>query len=397
MIFVLIICVAASIGNVFADGRFDLGNITDTTWGFIAACAVGIPLLWSPLNKAGFWKRAVVTLFVPAFLTLAYFDFVGTSFLNLNVNANGWVLLSFMISLLITFWASGDFVFFEPEPDQDPEPEFRLSDNHEGNTAALIAYALKQADRLRRTAYLTLAAVGVLICISVLAVLFAGLITQLDLRSTDALANAQREYDTLLNQKQEAHVLFTRTTSDLKNRLEWKDSPQVTPPPEALAGDLQTSSEIKFRDDDLGRLELTEAELDANIEIAKTEYDRVSELLIDARNRVKTIQIKQAEKAGGTTDLTELNSQSLIASAVTRFGVAALLLFFAQALVNLYRYTLRLSTFYHSRAMILSYSDGNIDQIEKITPHLSADTVPFGKDIQTPIEQVVKVAEVLKN
>ncbi len=368
-------------GEFIHDGSFDWSQMEDGYWGFGSATVLGIVLIWSRYNFSKGWKKSVVTIGVPFFLLIFLLDFRFGYSQSLGLVDDFFTVGGFIGAMILTAWVSSDFRFFAWDEAFVETPEIKLSDLHEGNVAALIQYSLEQAERLRRTAYATLAAVGVLIAISVLAVLFAGLITQLDLRSTDALAVAQREYDDLVTQQQTALTESTLAEEAYKERLNELSKAQNDP---------QTASPSD------GLFSESTADLRAKSEVARQTYDRISKNLDDASARLSNMKSKQADQAIGATDLSEQNSQSLIASAVTRFGVAALLLFFAQALVNLYRYTLRLSTFYHSRAMILSYSNGRIDKIERITPHLSADTVPFGKDVQTPIEQVVKVAEVLK-
>ncbi|MEO1774123.1 MAG: hypothetical protein AAFS07_04160 [Pseudomonadota bacterium] len=128
------------------------------------------------------------------------------------------------------------------------------------------------------------------------------------------------------------------------------------------------------------------AELTSKKERAKKDLDAADVTLQKARDALVT-------EAGGERQTTE----ALVASAVTRFGVIAVLMFLAQALINLYRYALRLSAFYRARAVTLALADGDVAKLNLYADKLSADHVAMGKEPQLPLEQVKQIAQVLKD
>jgi hypothetical protein len=91
------------------------------------------------------------------------------------------------------------------------------------------------------------------------------------------------------------------------------------------------------------------------------------------------------------------STEALIASAVTRFGVIAVLIFLAQALINLYRYALRLSAFYRSRAVTLALAGGDPERLDAFARCLSADHVTLGREPQPPMEQVREAARIVRD
>ena len=93
------------------------------------------------------------------------------------------------------------------------------------------------------------------------------------------------------------------------------------------------------------------------------------------------------------TDTTE----ALIAAAVTRFGIVILIIFLAQALINLYRYSLRLSAFYRARAVMLVLANGNLTVMEQAGKSLSPDHLSLGREPTTPLAEFQKIAEVAKS
>lgn len=91
-----------------------------------------------------------------------------------------------------------------------------------------------------------------------------------------------------------------------------------------------------------------------------------------------------------------LNFQSL-QSILTRFGAVLVVLFLTQILVGLYRYSLRISAFYDSRADMLEIfradADGVLSDFGVIGEIMSPDNYDFGKSPNSPAGMAVGLAK----
>jgi hypothetical protein len=84
-------------------------------------------------------------------------------------------------------------------------------------------------------------------------------------------------------------------------------------------------------------------------------------------------------------------TSSWMTATTTRVGAVLLLIFLVQILVPVYRYTLRLSSFYSSRADALSLVGNRTDfNLSETGSLLSPDGIEFGKPPPAMIEQVAK-------
>ena len=83
----------------------------------------------------------------------------------------------------------------------------------------------------------------------------------------------------------------------------------------------------------------------------------------------------------------------LIASGITRFGILFMMIFIMQVLVNLYRYTMRLSAYYLSQADAFLLAGEDSKALMELLPALSPAQVDFGKPPTTPMGEVSKLLE----
>ncbi len=102
-----------------------------------------------------------------------------------------------------------------------------------------------------------------------------------------------------------------------------------------------------------------------------------------------------AEEGKITAKLEHLNLPSLANALSLRIGSAVLLIFLVQILIGVYRYSLRLASFYEGRADAIRLARGDLKEFRKVVSLLSGEKVPFGPDAKTPIHQVVELAEKL--
>jgi hypothetical protein len=85
---------------------------------------------------------------------------------------------------------------------------------------------------------------------------------------------------------------------------------------------------------------------------------------------------------------------TLVSAIATRVGSIILLLFLVRILVPLYRYNIRLAFFYDARAdaldwIRLSNNEGDEELFEKLTHHLSPDSIDFGKAPASPTQELL--------
>lgn len=224
------------------------------------------------------------------------------------------------------------------------------------------------AEGLRRRArFLTIASYGVLLCI--LAVLWYGY---------GVFSEAeQRTNQYVLERNQRLITRYTNAiavSEELKLQLDEHrrakntlgvESFRITPLPcwkDQERRDCDTVS------DDVIKL--------CNLACAQREYMRFKE-------------IAQAYKAQATEKNAEKNIESVMLGMTTKIGSVALLFFSIFLLVSLYRYTSRLSIFYHSRADLLHlFAPNDTEALEKFATTYVPDWVEFGKGSDSVYERV---------
>ncbi|MEM6932711.1 MAG: hypothetical protein AAF526_03910 [Pseudomonadota bacterium] len=89
----------------------------------------------------------------------------------------------------------------------------------------------------------------------------------------------------------------------------------------------------------------------------------------------------------------ERDSSFLIASAITRFGIVAIIVYIIQVLVSLYRYNMRLASFYSSRLKAILHgqnTEGSIDFFAKL---FDTSEISFGKDINGPTQDIKEIIQ----
>ena len=89
------------------------------------------------------------------------------------------------------------------------------------------------------------------------------------------------------------------------------------------------------------------------------------------------------------------NPYLLISTYANRVGVILVILFLVGILVSLYRYNMRLSAFYDARADALYMMDFLDVGFDRLAEALTPDTVDFGKQPRSPVDQVSTLAREL--
>ncbi|HEX8458643.1 MAG TPA: hypothetical protein VF656_15210 [Pyrinomonadaceae bacterium] len=120
------------------------------------------------------------------------------------------------------------------------------------------------------------------------------------------------------------------------------------------------------------------------------EIKRVEDQINDSSRRTEEALNNLVNRSG-------TNEQLLffLSTITTRLGSVFLLIFLVQILLSVYRYSIRLVSYYEARAdALLLYNGSDAEQLQTLVSTLAAERIEFGKSPSTPIEQA---AELLKS
>ena len=245
-----------------------------------------------------------------------------------------------------------------------------------------------RAAQMRRFSFFALAGIAALLVVAVNVILFAGFIANLGVGVTGperiqqlldsetlALASVQTRLRDLDARLQREEVDFHRGNIKTRANIRSLDDSNITDESRILFRKTNTYRDYLVRKSNLERVGGAHARSVEGILEERTEYLR------------KAIQ----DDFGSAKQADNLNL--LIASGITRFGILFIMLFIVQVLVNLYRYTMRLSAYYLSQADALLLAEDNGEGLMKVVPVFSPQNVDFGKVPVTPAQSLEKVLE----
>ena len=278
---------------------------------------------------------------------------------------------------------------------------------------AIVLSFVRESIRLKEVAFRALYGVVVIVILALLAVLYAGLLTASDqgmnsIKSEifEFESNAYKERTRLINLYDDLDIKHLELT---ELDLELTNSSGSTG---SSSGDEKKFRRIRAAEAKIRRI-LLELETYQFNHITFSQYfneddtvDLAIQKLVSAGNIVGD-QISEAEKNYeghkeradklrdklSETDFIETDAVSIISSAVTRFGLIIVLIFFAQALINLYRYLIQLSSLYWSRAMAIALSNGDLTMIADLSNNFSPQGLSFGRIPKATVDDVVKILE----
>lgn len=235
-----------------------------------------------------------------------------------------------------------------------------------------------RAGQLRHLSFYSLAGIGMLLVVAVLVILFAGLIAGLDVGRTDI-----EKANSIVRGAESNLGHLYRSARNIEERIiRMRKRIYKKPLPED-GGELEKiDSKLRLQNPDYNNL-----------------FNQRSQLQLKIENQMKTVGILSFEltdllskaikgKSAGVSKQEGLNL--LIASGITRFGILFIIVFLMQVLVNLYRYTMRLSAYYVSQADALVIAPNDNEALLKIVAALSPAQVDFGKQPATPIQQLAR-------
>ena len=109
------------------------------------------------------------------------------------------------------------------------------------------------------------------------------------------------------------------------------------------------------------------------------------------------IELADNSKNGATKD-NQSELYFLLSTNVIRFGPLIIIFFFSSVLINLYRYCIRLSAYYHARADALELLSEDIDceRFNLLTDALSPESYDLGKIPKSPMDQAIEIAKLIK-
>jgi hypothetical protein len=233
-----------------------------------------------------------------------------------------------------------------------------------------------ESDRMRGVAFLSIVGVGVLIVSAVFVFLFAGIITSIDLSGADPNASITKEIE-FLNSANRDSVGTREELIRQKERLLVEAGSLA---PNATAESISKIQEdVAVTTDRLNRLE--------------REYTRNLGKLA----RLEAVLLKNLEDISANSLSKPQDVSALIASAVTRFGVIVIIMYFAQSLIGLYRYTLRVSASLKTKGIALALASGNQDSLDFFAKFASTDHIGLGREARSTMEEIAKLAELIKS
>ena len=283
---------------------------------------------------------------------------------------------------------------------------------------AIVLSFVRESVRLRYLAFGALFGVGAIVVLALLAVLFSGQLTVSDqLRTTlksELFELESSSYRKFINKRDEVDDLLSRKMN-YENALDLfplvSNNVDIMQQISNLLVDLENEDiqewvwnmlfdvHERIEPDEVEKFLLNVTKKKINFELSKIE----NKIINESNNLIleKNIYLKHNKRAENIRENlshyiyegVRADANSIIASAVTRFGLIIILIFFAQALIYLYRYLIQLSAFYWSRAMALALSNGNMRLIADLSNNFSSQGLSFGRIPKAQVDDLVKVLE----
>lgn len=161
------------------------------------------------------------------------------------------------------------------------------------------------------------------------------------------------------------------------------------------SNDLATSIQLLQRRYDTGTtLPVLKDECEDALKKATKALEQAPGSPEQAAKRAEELVYVRHDAKEHTATLTELMKRNegwaALVTTSSRLAIAALLLFLVQFLIVIYRYTVRLSSFYDSRADVLMLGTYSASEIISV---LSPDSLEFGKAPKAPYESVADLVK----
>lgn len=139
---------------------------------------------------------------------------------------------------------------------------------------------------------------------------------------------------------------------------------------------------------------VTQSNQDIISQLTKIEkaQDRIIQTNVDFFNEANYIK-DQIDKAIKNISSQTLKSTDILVSAsIIRIGTILLLIFLVQIIVSLYRYNIKLASYYEARADVMEVIDTNTvvrsEEIDSLISMLTPTDIQFGKTPNSPMEHI---------
>ena len=366
-------------------------------------------------------------------LSLASYEYYADSLIGFFIAI--YIFIAFYCIFQIMQLHSKNLVYV-PRPSPSSTDDLIETPNLAESEAILWRLLRKRARNSRQIAIVILCGIGMILVVASFVILFAGHITTIDLNTNDRLAEAERLRDRLHSEigEHEQILIAIQTRIEVLNSDLERIATDVRDRLHESIGEDADSIHVYGADDPISNSERLRAlanvfeqsefivhDIKAEIAELQSNWDNTARLrddaletyegltagyrehllnsLLSSTNDVPLGRIfGQGDSEGQELSVSEADGLSvLVTTTITRFGILALMLFFLKILVNLYRYSMRLSVTYSSQADAILMQQMDADKLKKINEAISTSQIDFGSSPKTPLETLKDFAEIIKN
>ena len=242
-----------------------------------------------------------------------------------------------------------------------------------------------RAAQQRIFSFYSMLGILLLVIVAVVVIIFAGYIASLGISDTN-INQVRHTVDSetiKLERFQESALDLDRRIIARRIELHKKGG---FPPEER--GSEELDLDFERTDPDFRTLRSEQRKISGRIESQQETVKKLEKTFRDALDK---------SMLGTTPDSTGQEGLNLlIASGITRFGILFVMMFILQVLINLYRYTMRLSAYYLAQADALLLAANNDETLLKILPALMPTQVDFGRRPTTSVEELSRILDTVK-
>lgn len=249
-----------------------------------------------------------------------------------------------------------------------------LGDIESSSSQAVVIHQLSgRATKLQARATVILALIVVSLSAGLLGVVFAGRLTSLDVTATSIVDRAQVHAERARGQLDE-----------IDSNIRQVQSGEALQKFSARPFSIRGSSELEPATSE----ELDSEEITAITKTLIVSREDASKLNASAVTILEQAWAAEIERAQSD----RFNNQNFVlATSVTRIGILVVVIFLVQILINLYRYNIRLATFYNSRVDALYYANSQAAAFESTIGYFTPDNVDFGSTPKPMLNEVTDV------
>ena len=242
-----------------------------------------------------------------------------------------------------------------------------------------------RAAQQRIFSFYSMLGILLLVFVAVAVIIFAGYIANLDITGTNI-----NQIRSTVDSETVKLERFRESALDLDNKIISRRS------------ELHDKDELPAEEEEIEKLDLGFERKDSIFKTLRSKQKRISGRIASQEKTVEKLEdsFRDALKrsiSGVTPAATGQEGLNLlIASGITRFGILFVMMFILQVLINLYRYTMRLSAHYLAQADALLLASNSDETLLKILPALMPTQVDFGRRPTTSVEELSRILDTIK-